>query len=79
MEWLSIETAPRDSSRVLVASFSESRGWRVREAWWATPWDGCPAEQCYWCYDGKAALLDKSVHGIGASHWMPLPPPPAEG
>lgn len=79
MQCRPIETAPRDSRRVLVASNHGSAGWIVREAWWRLPYDGAPDNRCWWCYDGDRTLLDSSVHnGLGATHWMPLPPPPGE-
>lgn len=76
--WQPIETAPRDATSILVAYKCEIRGWRVKEAWWTTPWEGAPQEQCSWRYDGNKVLLDKSVHGLGTTHWMPLPQPPEE-
>ena len=77
--WQPIETAPRNSSRVLVAYKSEIRGWRVVEAWWRMPYEAAPLDRCWWCHDGNSTLLDKSVHGLGATHWMPLPAPPLSG
>jgi hypothetical protein len=76
-EWQPIETAPRDSSAVLVAFRNAFGEWRVREVWWSMPFEGAPVERCWWCYDKTGTLLDASVHGVGASHWMPLPLPPS--
>lgn len=73
--WRPIETAPRDCTRVLVALTTSERR-IVREARWMSPWDGAPPNACYWGYDGNHTLLDKSVHGIGADFWMPVPEPP---
>jgi len=70
-EWRDIATAPRDGTRVLVAS-----GPRVREAWWRTPWNGAPMSSCYWSHGDDLVLLDDSVHRRGATHWMPLPAQP---
>lgn len=77
MEWQPIETAPRDSRRVLIASKNISGEWRVREAWWRLPYEGAPDTQCWWSFDGDKMILDASIHGgIGAMHWMPLPEAP---
>lgn len=76
-DWLPIESAPRDSSRVIVACWRKHTGeWRVCEAWWAMPYEGAADRACYWRYDGDRAMLDTSIHGIGATHWQPLPAPP---
>ncbi len=75
--WRPIETAPRDSSRVLVAGKNSMGEWRVCEAWWRLPYENAPADQCWWCYDKDGTLLDASIYeGKGATHWMPLPEPP---
>ena len=75
-KWQPIDTAPRDSSRVLVANKNSYGEWRVHEAWWAIPYDGAPQEYGWWCHDGDGCLLDDSIHPCGATHWMPLPSPP---
>ena len=78
-QWRPIETAPRNSSPVLVANKNSCGEWRVRSAWWRLPYEGAPMDRCSWCYgSANEILLDKSVHGIGATHWMPLPEPPTE-
>lgn len=74
--WQPIDTAPRDSGRLLVAYKNLCGEWRVHEAWWCTPWEGAPDKNCYWRHDGDVCMLDASIHGVGASHWRPLPPPP---
>ena len=75
-DWQPIETAPRDSSRILVAYKDGWGEWKVHEAKWYTPWEGAPDRDCYWIHGEKYPLLDKILHKVGASHWMPLPPPP---
>ena len=78
-EWQPIETAPRDSSRILVAYKNAYGEWRIHEAWWKLPYELAPDIQCWWCFDGDVTLLDSSIHdGLGATHWMPLPEPPEE-
>jgi len=83
--WQPIETAPRDSRRLLVyypSEFPDAR--TVFEAWWRMPYEGAPPEQCWWCYDGNKTMLSVDVHRtldgkpIGATLWMPLPAPPSE-
>lgn len=74
--WRPIETAPRESGPVLVAYKNLCGEWRIHEAWWCTPWEGAPDKHCYWRHDGNSCMLDASVHGHGATHWQPLPPPP---
>jgi len=76
--WQPIETAPRDATRILIYCPAASPPAReVFEAWWRSPWDGAPLKQCWWCYDGNKTMLSADVHGVGATHWMPLPDPPS--
>lgn len=83
-EWQPIETAPRDSSRILVGYFNWEGRWVVHEAWWRMPYESAPAKSCWWCHDGDSTLLSADVHSapdgkkLGATHWMPLPSPPSE-
>lgn len=73
-KWLPIEAAPRDSSRVLIARRANfANDGKVCEAWWRMPYEDAREEQCWWCYDGNGVMLDESMHGVGASHWMHLP------
>ena len=84
--WQPIETAPRNSSRILIycpSDFPDAHAARtVFEAWWRLPYEGAPPDQCWWCYDGNSTMLSADVHRtlkgapIGATHWMPLPDPP---
>lgn len=75
-QWQPIETAPRDSRKILVGGLNVHGEWRTHLAWWRLPYEGAPDEQCSWCYDKDLTLLDASIHSCGATHWMPLPPPP---
>lgn len=78
-QWQPIETAPRDSRKVLVGSFNVYGEWRTYMAWWRLPYEGAPDNQCSWCYDKDGTLLDASIHSCGATHWQPLhasPEPP---
>lgn len=75
-QWQPIETAPRDSSKVLVGSFNVYGEWRTYMAWWRLPYEGAPDKQCSWCYEKDGTLLDASIHSCGATHWQPLPASP---
>jgi len=77
--WQPIETAPRDSRHLLVYyPRPESDRQTVMEAWWAIPYEAAPAEKGWWQTMG-GVLLSADLHdGLGATHWMPLPDPPAE-
>lgn len=75
-KWRPISTAPRDSSRIIVARKDVYGEWKTHEAWWRLPYESAPDKQCSWCHDGDITLLDESIHGIGASFWTPLPAAP---
>jgi hypothetical protein len=79
MSWLPIETAPRRGEAVIVACYSKhTETWRVCEAQWLIPYEGCQERSGYWglLADKTRCILDASVHKNGATHWMPLPEPP---
>jgi hypothetical protein len=76
--WQPIETAPRDSTHLLVyyPRPGEQRQ-EVMEAWWAIPYEAAPLGRGWWQTMG-GTLLSADVHdGLGATHWMPLADPPA--
>lgn len=80
--WADISTAPRNQ-RILVYCPSDEPDRRtVFEAWWRTPYEGAPPEQCWWCYDGDKTMLSADVHKspkgepLGATMWTSLPAPP---
>lgn len=66
-KWLSIETAPKDGTSVIVSSDSgvvgEAQFHEHEDGWWWAGFD--PTDYV----DGR---LD------AATHWMPLPSPPAD-
>jgi len=67
-EWQPIETAPRDGTELL--------------AWWPGPGMGLPAigwQITNWGrIAGSGMWFAHSLVGKQPTHWMPLPPPPAE-
>lgn len=76
--WQPIETAPRVPPDVVLVCYPRSDGGRqVWEAWWAIPYEAAPVEKGWW-QTSNGVLLSHDVHGLGATHWMPLPTPPVE-
>lgn len=66
-EWQSIETAPRDGTRILVTGNLWNYSKCIREYIPVT---------VYW-YDGAwETSYPQKRHAGEPSHWMPLPPPP---
>lgn len=73
MDWQPIETAPKDMRAVLILAVT---GRSSGDSYVTTGWYGATT------YDRKAK---KYRHGwkntlhreLDATHWMPLPPPPA--
>lgn len=74
--WQAIESAPRNSTHILVFYPREDDRQQVMEAWWAIPYEGAPVEKGWWQTMG-GVLLSADVHdGLGATLWMPLPAGP---
>lgn len=74
MNWQPIETAPKDSKTVLLATKDRYGNKHIVTAHWA---HGGGEDQprfgpawFYWCGEGFAELRRKPTH------WMPLPEPP---
>lgn len=78
MEWQPIETAPRNGTSVLIY-MPEAYRKKVQEAFWATPWDGAPDDQCYWMTPIGPAGRGYTILPVAVTHWMPLPAPPLPG
>jgi hypothetical protein len=81
--WQPIESAKRDQRRVFVGYYDREGVWREFVAFWALPYESAPMDQCYWRTDSGGTLLSADVHKdahgkpLGATHWHPLPSPPA--
>lgn len=81
-KWQPIETAPRKADRILVFYVDAWNTSRVKEAWWSIPYDGAPDERGWW-QTMEGVLLSADLHKasdgrpLGATHWRPLPGPPA--
>ena len=68
MEWMPIETAPRDGAEIIAARFSGSRcSWLG-----AARWDDCDPDYHAW-------YCPQDDQDVEPTHWMPLPPPPTGG
>lgn len=59
-KWRSIETAPKDGTRIILAEAGAERSF---EGYWG-------GSNWYSCFDSDMALQLRSTH------WMPLPIPP---
>jgi len=71
-DWQPIETAPKDGTRILAYG---KHGLDVDEQKWATVvWQDY--SKGFVCDPNEATEYDPEVSNI--THWMPLPPCPAE-
>ena len=66
-EWLSIETAPKDGTDILLW-FGPAVGWVALCKWYQKPKRG-------WCW---VCSYTHKRHGFEPTHWMPLPAPPGD-
>lgn len=67
-EWQSIDSAPKDGTRLLLGAFHRTGVWLEHISnWEAEPNDGDPG-WIWWCYPEQAP-----------THWQPLPAPPVIG
>jgi hypothetical protein len=76
MTWKPIETAPKNGTQVDIwVVAQDGKGWREPDAYW--PKEGW-RENCWHVPNtdlGSDGPLDS---GLTATHWMPLPEPPAD-
>jgi len=76
MQWQSIETAPRDGTRILV--FCKDH---IYIAYWninACVWNDCDIRQCWTVYDVDDFYYSIHLTNPTPTYWMPLPEPPKE-
>jgi hypothetical protein len=71
-QWKPIETAPKDSSRILIYCPKSNRP--VQEVWWAIPYEG--AVRGYWSTPIGPTGRGYTILETSPTHWMPLPPAP---
>ena len=74
-KWQPIETAPKDATPILVYIPSQKDRKPVQEVWWALLYDGGPG---YWSTPLGPSGRGYTILPEAPTHWMPLPPPPAE-
>lgn len=75
MEWMPIETAPKDGRMVLLGYLDKNGTFGVRGGYWYLIWPNKPeADYAYaWCCPIGKYILDQR-----ATHWAPLPNLPKE-
>jgi hypothetical protein len=71
-QWMPIETAPKDGTRILIHVPSMRRR-PVFEAWWVFDRSGVSGR---WCTMGMPVGEDDRVLPELAKNWMPIPEPP---
>lgn len=71
-DWKPIETAPKDGTRILLFQ----RGKVVCGSWDEQPLNSKPKP--FWSHDRIRVFGVTDARENPPTHWMPLPPPPAE-
>ena len=74
MDWKTMETAPKDGTRILVHLPNSRR--IVQEVSWAYDYEGAPG---HWSTPFGPCGRGYTILPEAPKHWMPLPPPPVEG
>lgn len=81
MEWLPIESAPKDGRTLLLGCFNSHGNWRTMRGEWVTQ----ETIDNYWeepdnCEPGwyEVAVESEVCWAIQPTHWMPLPAPPKD-
>ena len=74
--WQPIETAPKDGTRILIYTPKATRQ-KVQEAYWVTPWEDAPEDECWWGTPHGPAGRGYTILTKSATHWMPLPAAPS--
>jgi hypothetical protein len=70
-EWQPIETAPKDGTEFISWLVNDGRGWIE----FRTRFD--PDSEAFQIYTRVDYDTDDWESGYTATHWLPLPPPPA--
>ena len=79
--WYPIESAPKDGTRILVARINEEIGDGDIEI---SEWCSIKSERYEWVEGDLFRRVNDLLYefwndnGHRATHWMPLPPPPAK-
>jgi len=73
--WNPIETAPKNSSSILIYCPRSGRK-PVCEAWWAIAYEGDHGG--HWQTPIGPSGRGYTILETAPTHWMPLPPPPIE-
>ena len=78
MEWQPIETAPKDDEAILI-TLHNARGEYVGQSvvYWSTYDNEGYADEGHWHCNASKHVSDRVSYTSPLSHWMPLPPPPA--
>ena len=89
MEWLPIESAPKDGTEILVyfdfatVSIVHIAWYRSKEDWetsgqFCGGWDSLEEWEGWWSYTRTSVAQEKLEGFRIPTHWMPLPAPPVE-
>ncbi|WP_428418183.1 DUF551 domain-containing protein [Methylibium sp.] len=70
--WRPIETAPKDSTSVLI--YGPKLRQPAQEAWWAIAYEG--AIDGYWSTPAGPTGRGYTILPSAVTHWQPLPEPP---
>lgn len=84
VEWMPIETAPKDGRKIILFYLNSHNLPRTVMASWLTAdeaeetdWDGVGLDAgWYESIDNWDDYSQVAIHQGEPSHWMPLPPPP---
>lgn len=75
MEWQSIETAPKDGTRILV--FTVHGQYEITEWFQSMTTDHEPIDEAAGIYRHKKRMYYEGWNGNAFEFWMPLPPAPS--
>lgn len=75
MEWMPIETAPKDGSKVIVFRPSALNN-KVGVAEYFFSKSNAPSRGSYWRFLSTKFFVGAEARKNQPTHWMPLPAPP---